>query len=78
MIVGRPQQDDIRALHPRLEFGITGQLAGGVRVVKRQRLTEEIKHINRAAGSLKLLLHMTNNDARHRVTLQAADDCQDV
>jgi hypothetical protein len=50
----------------------------GVRVVEGERLLFKIEHINRATGSLKSLGNMTDNDACHRLPLQAADDRQDI
>jgi hypothetical protein len=65
-------------VHAGLQYGVAGQIVRGVRVVKRERFLVKIKHIDRATGSPKLLGNVTDNDARHRVSLQAADDGQNV
>ena len=78
MVIGRAQDDHIGPVYPHLQFGISGQVVSGVRVVKRERLLFEIEHIDRAAGGLELLGNVADDDARYRIALQAADHGQDT
>ena len=65
-------------MHPGLQGGVAGQVVRGVRVVERERLLLEIEDIDGATCSLELLGHVADDDARHGIALQAADDRQDV
>ena len=78
VVVGRAEHNDIRLVDAGLELLVAGQVVRGVGVVKREGFLLKIKHIHGTAGRPQLPGDVMNDDARHRLALQAADDGQHV
>ena len=78
VVVGRAEDNHIGPMHPGLELGVTGQVVSGVRVVEGERLLLQVQYIHRATRGLKFLRDVAHDHTRDRISLQAADDSQDV
>jgi len=78
VVIGRAQNDRVRPVDARLQLSVAGEVMRDVRVVESERLLLQVEHIHRAARGLKLLSHVANHHARHRIALEAADDGQDM
>src|SRR6266404_8282951 len=78
MVIGSAKADYIRPFHPRLELGISRQLVSGIRVVQGEGFFEKIKYVHIATGGSELFGDVSNDHARDRALLQAANHRQHV
>ena len=74
VVIGRPEQKDIRALRALLQGGIARGLVGGFWIEEGQRGCREIQQVHLAAGLAQFICDRVNGQTHRRGSAEAAHD----
>ena len=78
VVVGRAEEEDVRALDTRAQRQKGGGLVGGVGVEERERILGEIQFVHYTAARAQPFREIMNDDASGRVSVQASDNREDL